>query len=210
MPSPVCAICYGRINGRLPAPTSPSPEATRSAGPVLQPDIPILLGTWGPKLLQACLPYINELKLGGSANPDVAAWFRRLLAQQGREDVGIVVGAVTVVDEDGAAAKALARREVALYLPVVAELDPTLSIDPERLAGLKQATAVYDFDRAATFVSDDLLARFAFAGTPNDIIAQTERLFAAGASRVEFGTPHGLTTQTGLTLLGTRVLSAFR
>ena len=178
--------------------------------PIPQPDIPILLGTWGPKLLRACLGHINEIKLGGTANPDVVGWFKQLLAQQGREDVGIVVGAVTVVDEDGSAAKALARREVALYLPVVAELDPTLTIDPEMLAGLKKATAVYDFDRAATFVSDDLLARFAFAGTPNDLIAQTESLFAAGASRVEFGTPHGLTTQTGLALLGTRVLSVFR
>lgn len=192
----------------------PSPHFPLTGGdtlrwPIPQPDIPILLGTWGPKLLQACLSHITELKLGGTANPSVVAWFKRLLAQYGREDIGIVVGAVTVVDEDGAAAKAVARREVALYMPVVAELDPTLTIDPERLAGLKAATAVYDFNRAATFVSDDLLTQFAFAGTPNDLIAQAQSLFAAGASRVEFGTPHGLATQTGLTLLGTRVLSAF-
>jgi 5,10-methylenetetrahydromethanopterin reductase len=55
-----------------------------------------------------------------------------------------------------------------------------------------------------------MLAAFALAGTPEDIIEQTEALFAAGASRVEFGTPHGLSDDEGLRLLGERVLPAFR
>jgi 5,10-methylenetetrahydromethanopterin reductase len=124
-------------------------------------------------------------------------------------DLGIVMGAVTVVDEDGVAARALAKREVALYLPVVTELDPTLSIEPDLIDGIKQAAAVYDFDAACKFISDDMLAAFALAGTPADIIAQTEALFAAGASRVEYGTPHGLSANAGLELLGRRVLPAF-
>ena len=37
----------------------------------------------------------------------------------GNDDVGIVVGAVTVVDEDGDAAREQARREVEMYLEVV-------------------------------------------------------------------------------------------
>ena len=44
----------------------------------------------------------------------------------GNDEVGIVVGAVTVVDEDGDAARERARREVAMYLEVVGGLDPTL------------------------------------------------------------------------------------
>ena len=35
------------------------------------------------------------------------------------------------------------------------------------------------------------------------------RLFAAGASRVEFGTPHGRTDEDGVELIGKRVLPAF-
>ena len=120
------------------------------------------------------------------------------------------MGAVTVVDEDGAAARALARREVALYLPVVAELDPTLQIDPEVLSAVKVAAANYDFESASRYISDDLLAAFALAGTPADIIAQSEALFAAGASRIEFGTPHGLTADSGLRLLGEKVLPALK
>jgi len=124
--------------------------------------------------------------------------------------VKIAIGAVCVVDEDGAAARAFVKREVALYLPVVAKLDPTVNLDPELLQRLSDAAARYDFDGAAALVSDELLARFAFAGTPAAIAAHAQTLFAAGADRVEFGTPHGRTTETGLRLLGEAVLPALR
>lgn len=195
---------------------------------ILRPDIPFLLGTWGEQTIRACRDQIDAVKIGGSANPDVIGHFRRMLefdaeaqgAQWGRGGAGgsgshgrpvdIVIGAVSVVDEDGDAARRLARREVALYLPIVAELDPTVQIDPELLARLKDAAAHYDFAAAADLISDALLARFAFAGTPADLAAHAETLFAAGAARVEFGTPHGLTPERGLRLLGEQVLPRIR
>jgi 5,10-methylenetetrahydromethanopterin reductase len=170
--------------------------------PLLQTDIPIMLGSWGQRTIRACRKQVQSVKLGGTANPDVVRWLRQIVG----ETAEIVVGAVTVVAEDGAAARQLARHEVALYLPVVAELDKTLAIEPERLQRIKQAAAAYDFDQAATYISDELLQKFAFAGTPDQIVAQTEALFAAGVDRVEWGTPHGLTTASGLRLLGERVL----
>ena len=173
----------------------------------IRPDIPFLLGSWGPKMIQAGLPYVKEVKLGGSANAGAVGWLDGLI---GARDVGIVVGAVTVVDEDGEAARALARREVALYLPVVAQLDPSVSIEPERLAGLKQAAENYDWDTAVNYISDELLTQFAFAGTPSEIAEQCEQLIDAGANRIEFGTPHGLNSQIGLEILGKKVLSALR
>src|SRR4029078_6412607 len=48
--------------------------------PVLRPDIPILLGTWGPKLLQYAGEVANEVKIGGSTNPALVAEVRRNLA----------------------------------------------------------------------------------------------------------------------------------
>ncbi len=167
-------------------------------------ELPFLLGSWGKKTIAACQQFVSEVKLGGTANPDVVPWLRRQLDAE----TGIVIGAVTVVDEDGEAAKALARREVALYLPVVAKLDPTVEIDPQRLAGISAAAERFDFETAATFVSDELLAKFAFAGTPLQVAEQANRLFAAGATRVEFGTPHGFSAESGLTLLGQKVLPA--
>lgn len=173
-------------------------------------EIPFVLGSWGPQTIAACIGMISEVKLGGSANPPAAAWLRRFLDDRGGADVGVVLGAVTVVDEDGVAARALARREVSLYLPVIADLDPTLEIDPRLLEGLRAAAAVHDYQAAARFVADDLLASFCFAGTPQEVALQAAEVVSAGASRVEFGTPHGLSTGSGLDLLGSRVLPILR
>jgi 5,10-methylenetetrahydromethanopterin reductase len=169
----------------------------------IRPDIPFLLGTWGPQTVRACLPWAAEIKLGGCANPEAVPWLRQQIGDAG---AGIVLGAVTVVAEDGEAARALARREVALYLPVVAELGPSLRIDPEVLQGVRVAAERFDFEAAGRYISDDLLRRICFAGTPHDVAEQALELFEAGASRVEFGTPHGLSGDEGVRLLGTRVL----
>jgi 5,10-methylenetetrahydromethanopterin reductase len=170
--------------------------------PISHAAIPIMLGSWGERTIRACLDQVQAIKLGGTANPDVVRWLRTIVGQTAE----IVVGAVAVVDEDGPAAKQLARREVALYLPVVAELDKSLQLEPDLLDGLKQAAVLYDFDQAAAYISDELLQKFTFAGTPSEIAAQTMALLEAGADRVEWGTPHGLTTASGLSLLGKKVL----
>jgi len=212
--------CVRHLLRRDPAPLAgeffPLAGGDTLRWPLLRSDIPFLLGSWGAQTIRACIAEIAEVKIGGSANPDVVPYFRRVIdaaAQQaGRagDEIGIVIGAVCVVDEDGAAARALARREVALYLPVVAGLDPTVAVEPDRLAQLRAAAARYDFTAAAALVSDDLLRRFAFAGSPAEVAEQAAALFAAGASRVEFGTPHGLTPAQGLHLLGTAVLPRLR
>jgi 5,10-methylenetetrahydromethanopterin reductase len=184
--------------------------------PILRADLPFLLGTWGAATIRACIAEINEVKIGGSANPLVISHFRRYITDatlplhRDPDEIGIVMGAVCVVDSDGDAARARARREVALYLPVVADLDPSLNLEPELLGRIRTAAAGYDFTAAAALISDELLRRFAFAGAPDEVAEQAQGLFAAGASRVEFGTPHGRTTQEGLRLLGERVLPALR
>ncbi len=173
----------------------------------IRADIPFLLGSWGPRIIREVLPLVEEVKLGGTANPAVGSWFRELT---GHAPVGLVVGAVTVVDEDGERARALARREVALYLPVVAELGPKLGLDPELLGAIRAAAERYDFTAAGRLISDDLLRRIAFAGTPEQVARQALDLFEAGVDRVEFGTPHGLDEREGLRLLGEQVLPAIR
>ena len=105
-------------------------------------------------------------------------------------------------------ARSLARREVARYLPVVAPLDPTVDIRPETLTRMADLVLHGDIDRAAALVPDDILDRFAFSGTPAQIAEQANALFEAGATRVEFGTPHGLSGAEGIRLLGEHVLPA--
>jgi 5,10-methylenetetrahydromethanopterin reductase len=54
------------------------------------------------------------------------------------------------------------------------------------------------------------LDRFVIAGTPEEVAAQAARLLDAGAKRVEFGTPQGLTSARGAKLLCERVLPLLR
>ncbi len=140
--------------------------------------LPILIGTWKPRMAALAGRIADEVKIGGCANPDMVRLMRKWI---GNDEVGIVVGAVTVVDEDGDRARARAQHEVEMYLEVVGRNDPT-------------------FDGPPT------LDRFAFAGTPEEVAAHARRLLEAGAKRVEFGTPQGLTTARGVELLCDRVL----
>jgi 5,10-methylenetetrahydromethanopterin reductase len=153
--------------------------------------VPLLVGTWSPRLTAYAATHAAELKLGGCANPAMVRLTRERLGAA----VRLVVGAVTVVDEDAAAARAQARRELALYLPVVGGLDQTVEIDP---------------NMPADEIPDEVLDLFAFAGDPAQVVAHAEELFEAGADRVEFGTPHGIDERRGVELLGSHVVPALR
>jgi 5,10-methylenetetrahydromethanopterin reductase len=188
----------------------------RAPYPLPDYPVPILIGTWGPRLCALAGEIADEVKIGGSANPDIVPVIRRYVAtgeaQAGRAtgSVGIVVGAVTVVDQDRQLARHAARRAVALYLPVVAGLDSTLTLEPQFIEGMRTLANRGDWDSAGGMVSDELLDRFAFSGNASDIVDQANRVFAAGASRIEFGTPHGLTSEGGILILGQQVLPALR
>jgi 5,10-methylenetetrahydromethanopterin reductase len=181
----------------------------------LRESVPLLIGTWGPRLAAIAGAIAKEVKIGGSANPDMVPLMREWagtddLADRTRGPVGIVVGAVTVVDEDSRLARARARREVVLYLDVVGRLDPTVEIPAEVLVNLGRALREGAQDEAAKAVPDEILDRFAFAGAPDVVAEHAIAVLEAGADRVDFGTPHGLTDDRGVELLGTRVLPAVR
>jgi 5,10-methylenetetrahydromethanopterin reductase len=154
-----------------------APGAALAYEPI-RPNVPLMLGTWRPRAAAYAATVAAEVKIGGCANPDMVRLMREWL---GRDGPRIVVGAVTVVDEDGAAARARAAKEVEPYLGVVGGLDPTLDEAPPPLE------------------------KFAFAGTPSEVAAHARTLLEAGAHRVEFGTPQGR-----LDLLCDRVLPELR
>lgn len=178
-------------------------------------EVPILVGTWGPKMAAMAGEIADEVKVGGCWNPAFVPLMRdyvaRGAARAGRDpaEVGIVVGAVTVVDEDGAVAEALARHEVAMYLPVIIDLDPTLEVEAAELGAVKEACERGDIDEAAASLSVPTLRKLACYGTPEDVIGQVAALAEAGAARVEFGTPHGRDEVAAIRLLGERVLPHF-
>ena len=173
---------------------------------------PVLIGTWGPHLAALAGRIADEVKIGGTANPAMVGVMTeriavgRAAANRSENSVGVVVGAVTVVDPDGAAARRRARTEVAMYLAVVADLDPTVQVEPALIAEISRLVDTGDHGRAGDLIPDDVLDLFAFSGTPEQVAAQAQSLIDAGASRVEFGTPHGLTDAGGIELLGREVL----
>ncbi len=182
-------------------------QGDRLRYPVAGRSVPLLVGTWSPRLAAFAGEVAQELKVGGSANPDVVPVMRERI---GNQEVRIVLGAVTVVDDDGDRARTIARREVAMYLAVVAEFDPTVSLEPELVARVRALVAAGDDAGAGALISDDVLDRFAFAGSPEQVASHVEALFDAGAGRIDFGTPHGVPESRGVELLCTEVLPRLR
>ena len=148
--------------------------------------MPLLIGTWGERTAAWAGTVADELKIGGSANPELVPVMRGWAGSAAQR---IVVGCVTVVDADGAWARERARVAVAPYLDVVAGLDPTLDLRPGQ---------------------EPPLDRFTIAGTPEEVAAQVIALWEAGADRVELGTPQGRTTREGVRLICERVLPLLR
>jgi 5,10-methylenetetrahydromethanopterin reductase len=192
-------------------------EHVRAPYPLPNRDIPILIGTWGKKLSAVAGELADEVKIGGSANPDVIPVIADYIAvgerKAGREVgiVHVVIGAVSVIDDDREQARHMARQSVALYLPVVAKLDPTVHVDPELTERIEAHVNAGESEQAGKLISDDLLERFVFAGNADDIIRQCEKLFSAGAQRIELGTPHGVTeSATGIHIIGKQVIPALK
>jgi 5,10-methylenetetrahydromethanopterin reductase len=152
----------------------------------LRSEVPLMIGTWRPRAAAYAAEVAGEVKIGGCANPDMVRLMRSWLGEDGPR---IVVGAVTVVDEDGARARDFARAQVQMYLDVVGGLDPTLELAPGERPPFE---------------------KFVLAGTPEEVAQQASALYDAGAHRVEFGTPQGLTTGGGVDLLCNRVLPLLR
>ena len=187
-----------RLHGRRPEPGARLP--------------PLLLGAWGPRGAALAGEIADEIKVGGSANPAVVPLIRDRLRAGGRraDQVRVVLGAVTVVDRDGTAARRRARTEVAKYLAVVAELDPTTDLHAGFAGRVRTLVAAGQDEAAGALIPDEVLDRFAFSGTPEHVAVLARRVLDAGAARIDFGTPHGLTDDEGVALLGTAVLPRLR
>ena len=159
---------------------------TALAYPRVRDSVPLMVGTWGRKSMRWAANVADEVKLGGTANPDFVRVARSWI---GDDEVTVVTGCVTVVDDDGAWARARAAEIVRGYLGVVAHLDPTLDLEPGEPPPLE---------------------RFCIAGTPEEVAARVIELWDAGAGRVELGTPQGRTPIEGLAVICERVLPLLR
>jgi 5,10-methylenetetrahydromethanopterin reductase len=179
---------------------------------VARTEVPVLIGSWGPRGADLAGRVADELKVGGTSNPAMVEATRsriavgELAAGRPTGSVGVVAGAVTVVSRDGRAARNLARSEVAMYLDVVAKFDQTITLPDGLLDSVGRLVRDGDMDAAGRAIPGDVLDLFAFSGTPDDIAAQAQSLIDAGVSRVEFGTPHGFDELEAIDLIGSAVI----
>ncbi|MCY3836067.1 MAG: LLM class flavin-dependent oxidoreductase [Anaerolineaceae bacterium] len=179
--------------------------------------IPIMLGTWGERGARLSGELADELKAGSLWSVRYAQhlWqhIREGSERAGRhtETCGLVLGPLTAIAEDHAAAAACARQTLVFYLPYLAPMPQFLGMEEEQLSRIQARQAEGDLPGAAALISDDLLQEFALFGTPGDVIASIERTAAETAlTRVEFGMPHGPDgSAAALQLLGERVLPHF-
>jgi len=153
---------------------------TALAYPRERDSVPLLIGTWGRETARWAGTVADEVKIGGTANTDLLPVVRGWIDNA---DVRLVVGCVTVVDDDGDWARARAATVVQPYLRVVARHDPTLEPGEE-----------------------PSLERFCIAGTPEEVAGRVTELWEAGADRVELGTPQGRTPLAGVDLVCEKVL----
>ena len=143
--------------------------------------MPLLIGTWGRETARWAGTVADEVKIGGSANPDLLPVVRGWIDNP---EVRLVVGCVTVVDEDGdVGARARGRRS------------------SSRTSTSSRATI-----RRSSRAGAAALERFCIAGTPEEVAARVVELWDAGADRVELGTPQGRTPLSGVELICDRVL----
>ena len=179
--------------------------------------IPIMLGTWGERGARLGGELAEEIKAGSlwSARYAQHLWHHiqrgAVRADRAADACGLVLGPLTAIAEDRAAAEACARQTLVFYLPYLAPMPHFLGMDDELLLRISARQAAGDIAGAAALIPAATLGEFSLFGTPQDVIADIERLAAeAPITRVEFGMPHGPDgSAAALRLLGERVLPHF-
>jgi 5,10-methylenetetrahydromethanopterin reductase len=179
-------------------------------------EVPIFIGTWGPKMCQLAGEVAQGVKSDGLWNPDYVKILRENIAigaaraNRSPDEVEIIAGPLSSIAADRERARATARRVLAVYLPYLRPMTDVAGISEEEINKVRQAAALGDFERGASYISDLSVAKCSVTGTPDDIIPQIEEMVAAGVNHIAFGHCLGPDFDEALDLLGREVLPHFR
>lgn len=193
-------------------------EATREAFFRWDPpreEVPVIVGTWGPKMCQVAGKTADGIKSDGLWNPDYVPILLENIekgaSRVGRdpEEIEVIAGPLCAVADDRDNAYETARRVLAVYLPYLSPMTDEAGIPEEEVRNVREAAKEGDFKKGASHVSDRSVRNFSVAGTPRDIIPQIESMVEAGVNHVSFGHPLGPNFEQALRLLGEEVLPHF-
>lgn len=179
-------------------------------------EVPIFIGTWGPKMCQLAGEIADGVKSDGLWNPDYVRIIRenvRIGAARVRrnpEEVEIIAGPLSSISRDQEKARATVRRVLAVYLPYLRPMTDVAGIPDEEIRKVREAAATGDFERGARCISDLSVAKCSVTGTPEEVIDQIEEMAEAGVNHVAFGHCLGPDFDEALKLLGRKVLPHFK
>jgi 5,10-methylenetetrahydromethanopterin reductase len=182
----------------------------------LRKEVPIFIGTWGPKMCQLAGEIAEGVKSDGLWNPDYVKIIRENIeigaarANRNPDDVEIIAGPLSSVSNDREKAKETARRVLAVYLPYLRPMTDVAGISEEEINKVREAAATGDFEKGSSYISDLSVAKCSVTGTANDVIEQIEEMVDAGVTHVAFGHCLGPNFDEALDILGKEVLPHFK
>jgi 5,10-methylenetetrahydromethanopterin reductase len=160
-----------------------------------RPDIPFLVGGWGPRIARIAGAHADRLLTYGAWHAGYGNELR-VQIKAGAESVGRVGSAcelemepVFTISDDGAEAKARAKFHLSGVIDILSPMSDFI-VEPELLARINAEVASGNLNTAASLISDDVLDGFALYGTPHEVIDKIEAMEAEAAiTRISFGMP---------------------
>jgi len=161
--------------------------------------VPIAIGTRSPAVMRLAGEVADAVLVGARYLSPAQADTYRGWVREGAARAGRAAGAVEIaprltlcVSHDGDLARSSVKRYVAHYLCLLAP--PDLDVEPGLVAELERALGAargwyFDLDRydppeLERLVTDDLVRKFAVAGTPEECAAQIREVLALGFTSV--------------------------
>ena len=178
-------------------------------------EIPIFIGTWGPKISQLGGEIATGIKADCVADPGYLGRLRENVHAGARkagrdpEKSEIIVGPLCSISTNRAAAVSTMKQLLAIFMPFTSPMKEAHGIDQDSIEKANAAYLEGDHEKAESFVPDEAVRAFSLTGTPDDVIPQIEALIDAGATHIAFGPPHGPDFYETIQLLGENVLPYF-
>jgi 5,10-methylenetetrahydromethanopterin reductase len=179
-------------------------------------DVPVYIGTWGPKMAHMAGTVAPGIKADCVANPTYLRQLGEQLGAGAREAgrdssrLELIAGPLCCLSRDRDLAVRTIKEMLALLQPFLAPMTYNEGITDEEIRTTAEVFNSGDTARAANLVSDRAVRAFSLTGTPADIIPKIEALIDAGATNIAFGPPLGPDFFAALELLATEVLPHFR
>ena len=160
--------------------------------PAVRPQIPIIIGTFGPQTAKLAGEIADGLLTSCLANGDYYATLWNSMAAgasaAGRDPKSLqaVVSPICALSSDGAAARAVVRPLLAEGMQWFQPMTAAAGIDDATVAAARGAALAGDMRRAAELVPERAIDFFTVCGSPRDVIPRLEGLVAAGANHLAF------------------------